>query len=976
MIKFKLLIIVLFCLTSDILFSMSKNSLTVVPDKVDGVSNIVYSLNGKWRFSPKCQKGYQNLENTNKLIDINVPGEWRMQGFKVKSGERAAYYKSFKLPESWSEKNVCLRFDALHSDAEIWLNGKLLGRHTGVMTPCEFLVSDKLNRGKENILVVGLKSESLADTLASYSQYATHQSGGIIRKVYLFAVSKKACIKSQHYETIFDKNYKNAVLKVFTKVNFNKKSYKRKNDLDFKLKGNDEKEVILKLKSVDKQHNGNTTDYIHNFEVINPEKWTCETPNLYKLKTSLKVGKKHLETISINIGFRTVEVVGNVVFVNGKRIKLKGVNRHETHPLMGRSLNMELWKKDATMFLDANVNYIRTSHYPPSEEFVQLCDSLGLFVELEAPFCWVGHGANNKWKNNNPHNHKYYEIIENSHNRMLEMYRNSPSVIIWSMANESAWGKLWAKAYQNIKSKDKTRPVTFHDQAYGGYNNYGSDICDIANMHYPGPRGPKVAKDFKRPLLFGEYAHLNTYNRSEIITDPGVRDMWGKPFRDMWDNMYYSKGCLGGAIWSGIDDFFYLPSGKAVGYGEWGPVDAWRREKPEYWHMKKSYSPVKIYGDCLKISDNIIKLVVENRFDFISLSEVDINWSLSDKYGKIKSYLNPGETGVLQINIDNHNDITSGSDLVIEIKTKSGRLIDKYSFLISENSSNNIDNKGSKVKYSLTKDNNRYIVYRSNERWIIDKTTGLISNASVNGREVISQGNEFMMLPLKSGECKTEHSLNIPVLNDRCKGWKQKSISYSYSSDTLVVDVEGEYDMLKGKYSYMFLPSGKVELDYDFISNKDINPRQFGIVFTLDRDFDLLKWQRKGVWSYYPSNHIGRCKGEAKLYSSVYTKKNSWTIPKCEWYHDQTELGTNDFRSTKSGIIESSLEDGNGNALKVLSDGSHFTRSFYEDSSLKLLVGDFNTGGNDIFYSSHHKHERRPIKKGDRVKGKVLIKIQ
>ena len=128
-------------------------------------------------------------------------------------------------------------------------------------------------------------------------------------------------------------------------------------------------------------------------EVLNPLKWNAEYPNLYKLRLQL-TSSAGSEVIEKMIGFRELEVVGNQLFLNGTPIKLHGVNRHEVHPLTGRSLNMELWRKDALLYKEANVNYIRTSHYPPAEEFIDLCDSIGFYVELENPLVWIGHNAN------------------------------------------------------------------------------------------------------------------------------------------------------------------------------------------------------------------------------------------------------------------------------------------------------------------------------------------------------------------------------------------------------------------------------------------------------------------------------------------------------------------------------------------------------------------------------------------------------
>ena len=130
----------------------------------------------------------------------------------------------------------------------------------------------------------------------------------------------------------------------------------------------------------------------------NPAKWDNEHPRLYKLVIEAKDSAGNAEIVEETFGFRQVEVRGNQVFINGRPIKIHGVCRHEVHPLLGRALNAELWKKDAEIFREGNCNFIRTSHYPPAEEFLDQCDRLGLFVELEAPLCWVGHGASDDFK--------------------------------------------------------------------------------------------------------------------------------------------------------------------------------------------------------------------------------------------------------------------------------------------------------------------------------------------------------------------------------------------------------------------------------------------------------------------------------------------------------------------------------------------------------------------------------------------------
>lgn len=252
-------------------------------------------------------------------------------------------------------------------------------------------------------------------------------------------------------------------------------------------------------------------------DVKSPLLWDNEHPNLYRLHLDLYEGENSIAQIEKKFGFREVEVRGNRLLVNGRPVKLRGVCRHEAHPLYGRSLTDEEWKADAELYRAANCNFIRTSHYPPAEEFIEYCDELGLFVELEAPVCWIGHHANENWQKLNYKDEKYYDYVLQADMETVHFYRNHPSVIFWSMANESYWNKGFAQVAEYMKKADTTRPFAFHDQAYGGFNNQGS-TAPIANIHYPGPGGYQEATKSDRPMTYGEYCHLNVYNRSELVT--------------------------------------------------------------------------------------------------------------------------------------------------------------------------------------------------------------------------------------------------------------------------------------------------------------------------------------------------------------------------------------------------------------------------------------------------------------------------
>jgi beta-galactosidase len=954
--------------------SLYAQQYTPVPEKVSGINKSTFSLNGKWQFNTAPEKDFWKSGTTNDWKEIEVPGEWVMQGFNVEPRERAAYVRKFNMPANWNNKNIILRCDAIYSDAIIWINGEKVGSHLGGFNAFEFNITSLIKSG-ENTISIGVMSESFNDTLASATQYAAHQLGGITRKIYLFAIPE-AHISGLDITTHFDDEYKDAELRIKFRIKNNSTSNLTGTKLHITLTSPSGKPVQLENNEIELPEIISAKEIEKEivFEVQSPEQWDAEHPNLYTLTVELENGKEK-EIVTQKVGFRQIEVIGSQVFLNGKPIKLRGANRHEVHPLRGRSLTDELWKKDAELFKKANCNYIRTSHYPPAEEFIAYCDSIGLFVELEAPFCWVGHAANIKFKDKDSLEDTLGNIFKSTLIETIEFYRNHPSIIIWSMANESAWTDQWSEIKDYINVLDPSRPKAFHDQSWGTWNNYASTTA-IANIHYPGPDGPAYVKKYQRPILFGEYTHLNTYNRKEIATDPGVRDAWGRGFETMWDNMYYSTGCLGGAIWSGVDDVFYLPEGKAVGYGEWGPIDGWRREKPEYWHLKKTYSPVKIYNKNIKLPemDEPIILQIENRYDFTNLNECSIEWTIGDERGELKPDIEPRNFGFAKLLPENKN--LEGKMLNLKVYDSYNNLVDEYNISIGENKTPVNPYKCIDFdKFSLKKGKRQIVVSNENFKWIFNAESGMIEKAVIGENEVLTGGCTLMLLPLTTGPCKTEHSLEVSVLNDLCTMWKADSVDAKESEEGIVVHVKGSYQEAEGSVIYLFKANGEIVIDYQFKAKIEIDPRQIGLVYTCNRVYETLNWERKGQWTAYPENHIGRTKGEAKLFEEGKYEFKFGKQPEWDWRFDSNFLGTNDFRSTKDYIYWASLTSNTGNGLVVLSDGDDSFRAFADKSNISFMVAGFVTGGSDMFYAAHLKNERKKLNVGDEFKGSFKMKF-
>jgi beta-galactosidase len=952
--------------------------ITPAPAAVPGLVTPLLSLNGPWKFQPAPTKDFFTLSEKKAAAwkTIQVPGDWTMQGFAVKPWTAAGYLKTVLVPKAWAGKRVFLRFDGVQSDARIWVNGRPAGSHQGGFNAFEFDVTDLIRPGSANTIAAAVQNESAADELASGTQYAAYQFGGITRKAALIAVPETH-ITAMRIITAFDEKYEDARLRVDFQVRNSGRTAEPNAEIMVSMIDPAGNAVCVSpgMLSWGALPAGASMAKSFEADVVKPRHWDAEHPSLYRLIAELKTGGRIRQTITRNFGFRQVEVVGTQVFINGSPIKVRGVNRHETHPLLGRSLTPELWRKDAELFRAANINYIRTSHYPPAEEFLDACDELGLFVECEAPLVWINHGANEKWKKENPDDPKFTPLLERAIGEMIAFHADHPSIIFWSLANESGWGPNWAKAREFADNADPTRPKTFHDQTYGAYNNRGSVGMPIANYHYPAPNGPEQVVDFNRPLLYGEYCHVNCYNRTELAADPGVRDEYGRGFQRMWELINGSPVVLGGAIWAGINDIFFLPEGRAVGYGDWGLIDGWRREKPEYWHVKKSYSPIHVRPDALPAPapGQSLRLQVENRHDFTNLSEVRILWRIEGESGAAICDLAPRSSGVLALRPKSTD--LDGRTLHLEFWDKRGFMIDAYEIAIGRRAVDPPPYRALEAGSLATKeDGARITIEGGSFRWIFDRTSGAVTRGEAGGVTVMNGGPALMILPQTTGPCVTDYSLDTKPFNEIAPDWATESVEMKKDGEAVTITVKGRTKNAAGGYTVRFDGQGRARFDYEFKVSERINPRQWGLVLYLSRDFDTLSWSRKAQWSVYPENHIGRPVGTAKAW--LPGREFKFRVPPAwDWKDDQNELGGNDFRSTKSDLRWAALESGPGAGLLILPQGSLSARAFLDGNRVGWLAAGFNSGGGDLFFAGHHKLDDRPLSPGESIKGSFTIQL-
>ncbi|MCX6875777.1 MAG: glycoside hydrolase family 2 [Verrucomicrobia bacterium] len=900
------------------------------PQKVDGVALNTVDLGGMWQFSESLPADLPPPGPLDGRLwkKILVPGEWAMQGLDVKPGTPACYMRTFGIPDDWQGKRIKLRCDAVYSDAVVWVNGKEAGRHSGGFTPFELEVTGLVKYGRDlNTLALAVLNESVADKLASGSQYACHQLGGIPRGIRLM-VLPKTHLSALQVTTTFEPAFRDATLGLALEA------ASEGDGLPGELVGNvsltapDGKVVEISPNRIAISSSSLTGSA--RIPVPQAVKWDNEHPMLYTLTIQLEAAGTPLETVTRKIGFRQIEVRGNELFVNGQPVKIRGSNHHEVYPTTGRSLPAGTHRRDVELFREGNVNLLRTCHYPPDEALMAAADELGMFIECEAPFCWApGDG--------------HMDLVCQQTAEMVLTYRNHPSVLWWSLANESQWGSHFVASSKLVRKLDPTRPQIFNDCGSPGDPKF----TNLINFHYPGHGGPAAARNgCPQPVYHGEDTHLNAYNRLELATDPALRDSWGKYLRELWDDIQSTKGALGQSIWSGVDDTFYMPDDRTVGYGAWGPIDGWRRTKPEYWGMKKAYSPVRIAPP--EIKDNLISLAVENRLNFSNMSEMRITWQCGDQSGTARADIAPGAKGVLPVTLEHAPN--PGERLELSFADPRGFIADQFSLPLLE---------AIKVPPSAAASG-------SGSQWSYDKQTGDLTQ----GGKLTMSGPRLMVLPLNNaGETQMTGKTKVwTPFTDVCANWTS---SMAADKPTVTAKCDGA----EGSYTMVFHDGG-VDISYDFTITRAVNPRQVGLVFTLPHDCETFSWERQGYWDAYPEDHIGRLQGTVKASEGFEaTSVGPRTKPDHPWRLDNLPYGNNDFCSTKHNVTTASLTDVAGNGIRIDGQGKQHVRCWRTATAVNVLVADYSNAGAEGFLRGLAAKDDRPLKPGDKITGTVRLTL-
>ncbi len=617
-----------------------------LPSKQKECKEII-SLDGQWLFhwSRKPEERpadfYKEDYDVNQWKKISVPGNWQLQGFGTPIYVNMNYpfakdrpSVTSEPPKDWTayenrnpvgsyvtfvdvtkdmlSKNLILHFGGVHSAMYLWVNGQKVGYSQNSMSPAEFDVTKYMRAGKNKIAV-----EVYRWSDGSYLECQDMwRLSGIFRSVQLW-VRPLVHIADYKIEAIPNADYSQFTVNAkITVCNTGKKTAK---DLLVQLQmacpelygvNVDPNHRNIANHCISKLHAGDTTvvELTYHYDTP-PRLWTAEKPWLYPFTLQLLGMKdsKNNEEFAYHFGVKKVEIVGEVFKINGKNVKLRGVNRHDHHPKTGRYVDNATYEQDIRLMKQANVNFLRTSHYPDREYLYELCDKWGIYVMDEANHETHGYGYANKVMGEDLSFQKAHVDRAES---LVKRDFNHPCVILWSLGNEGAQGPNIEAMYHKVKQLDTTRPAFYDsDRRY-------SDIWDDSYL-YPDELKKNAQTVNDKPFMMREYAHAMGNSCGNL--------------QEYWDVIYSDSSICGAAIWDWVDqgiekDGTYLYGGDfgdKPNDGQFclnGLLAPDRTPHPHYYEVQKVYQPLQF----LREPDGTIRIV--NRDSFTTVDEYDITY--------------------------------------------------------------------------------------------------------------------------------------------------------------------------------------------------------------------------------------------------------------------------------------------------------------------------------------------------------------
>ena len=966
------------------------------------------SLDGTWKFNwvanadERPTDFYKTDLDDSKWKNIQMPGNWEMLGYgqpeyvnigfawrghfdqqppavPTKDNHVGSYRREINIPSNWDGKRVIAHFGSVTSNIYLYVNGKFAGYAEDSKVAAEFDITPFLKKGKN---LIAFQTFRWCDGSWCEDQDFWRLSGPA-RENYLYARSKDHRLLDVRVETELKNNYKDGYLNITAKVQGNTLAY-------FGLYDPDGKEVIVT--GTDNVRNGVAK---YQLRVKNVRKWSAETPNLYTLVVSpIQNGGMYLpyEIVQVKVGFRKVEIKNKQFLVNGQPVLLKGADRHEMDPDEGYNVSEQRMIQDIMMMKRMNINAVRTCHYPDDPRWYDLCDKYGLYVVAEANQESHGFQYGDDAAAKKPEFAK--QIMErNQHN--VSMFFNHPSIVTWSLGNETVMGDNFLKAYKWIKSQDKTRPVQY-EQARRGE---GTDI--FCPMYYPVSACEKYAKDPNSPMPLIQCEYNHTMGNS------------GGNLSDYWDLIRKYPILQGGFDWDFVDQALHRNIVKPMSilpykmnneelrkieycyggdYNKYDPSDnnfncngiigPDRQMNPHAYEVAYQYQ--NIWAKMVNAETGEVSVHNENFFR--DLSNYALAWSLEEdgvetQNGTIadldvpaqqtKNFTIPYDKSKIKgkevfLNIDFRLKeaeplLTAGQVMAyaqLPVVTKQACSGDCSKMLAQGH--------GKKKMKLAAKKNNVVAVTTPNLTFKIDRSTGLISEYAYNGKSLLGEGGT---LKPNFWRAPTDNDMGAG-LQKKFKAWKNpqmnlKNIDVKKDKKTNSVTILTSFDMpeVQGQMDItyvVFANTGAVKVTEDFKATEGAKVSdmfRFGMLMQMPYTMEKSNYYGRGPIENYSDRkdcmRIGVYTDDAdNQYFPYIRPQESGTKSDIRWWKqtDATGLGLQvksctPFYASAIHFDTEELDDGDDKEQRHSFDlkKSKFTNLFLD--SAHMGVGGENSWG-------------------------------
>ncbi|GAA0365919.1 glycoside hydrolase family 2 TIM barrel-domain containing protein [Alkalibacterium iburiense] len=862
-------------------------------------SPFVRSLNGDWQFKWVKQPEQRDKDffkadyNTESWDTIPVPSHWQFEGYDYPQYTNTTYpwvehddieppfaptnynpvgqyVRTFTLDNEWADSPLFLHFAGVEAVYYVWVNGDLVGYSEDTFTASEFDLSPYVKEGENKLAVEVYR---WADTSWLEDQDFWRLSG-IFRDVILYR-TPLVHIKDFKVQTVLDDEYTDAELRVTTETeNLFKVDFKGKVEIELH---DEEGEVV-----VTEQHLVTDDDSVQTFSqtVSNPKKWSAEHPNLYTLFITLKDDNDEvLEVQRSKVGFRTFELKDGLMTINGERIVFKGVNRHEWDAERGRAVTKEDMEKDVILMKQFNINSVRTSHYPNHPYFYELCDRYGLYVidemNLESHGTWY-YGQKELEDRNVPGSKPIWtaNVLDRAKS-MYERDKNHPSIIIWSLGNESFGGDNFLKLYDYFKETDPTRLVHYEGVFHYRKSEAASDI--ESTMYIPPKDVEKYALEAteeSKPYIICEFSHAmgnslgNFYQYTELFDKYPI--LQGAFIWDWKDQAIARTSEEGKSYLAYGGDFGESPhdgnfSGDGVIFGD-GTVS------PKLYEVKKSYQNVEF-----KVSDFTKgKVEISNKNLFDDLSAYTLNWSV-EKNGKVidkgsleSLEIDPLTKETIQLPFNKYEKKSAEDSLYLTLSlvTRKDTLWAEAGHEIAFEQTpvpavvKLTETENSLSKWEVREEDTLLYVESNNHAYGFAKATGLLTSVKIDGTELLLAAMEPNFW-----RAYTDNDFGS-WFNDKSKVWRNANehreldafevVKLSHAMKVKTHFIYPELHGLKVSLQFTFEENGEVTVLYNLIPHKPLpDIPEVGVRLALDESYDQLRWLGKGPFETYMDRQTG-----------------------------------------------------------------------------------------------------------------------